>query len=162
MRRRGGSISQSDKEILKILLASREGATITSKAIAGKLGIPATTVQRRRKRLEKDLLQINYSLDLKRFGLHQVEFLIATSSGKTMAVASALLKLPEVTYVGRSIGQHTIDLRAETVLKDNADILRMSEMMKGMPGVKDVMWSEIVSVVGKKSALPLHLIDILW
>ena len=162
MRRRGGSISQSDKEILKILLASREGATITSKAIADKLGIPATTVQRRRKRLEKDLLKMYYSLDLKRFGLHEVDFLIATSSGKTMAVASALLKLPEVTYVGRSIGQHTIDLRVETVLKDNADILRMSEMMKGMGGVKDVMWSEIVSVVGKKSALPLHLIDILW
>jgi len=156
-----GSLSSTDKKILKVMLASRDGARITSKAIANKLGIPATTAQRRRNRLEKELLTIDYGLNLHAFGLHEVEFLVATTSGKTLTIGRTLLKLPEVTYVARSIGQHTIDLRVQTVLKDNADILQMSEMIKGMEGVKDVMWSEIVQVVGKKSALPLHFVDIL-
>lgn len=98
-------------------------------------------------------------MDLSKFGLHRVDFLIATEKGKTMAIAKTLLKVGEVSFVGRSIGQHTIDLRVETVLKDNADILRMSEMLKSMLGVKDVMWSEIIEVVGRKASVPANIID---
>jgi DNA-binding Lrp family transcriptional regulator len=155
------SLSKTDKDILKILLSAPNGKAMSSKSIANKLGIPATTAQRRRNRLENELLTINYSLDLKRFGLHRVDFFIATERGKTVTIAKALLKMDEVTTVGRSIGQHTIDLRVETILKDNEDILRISEKLKAMVGVKDVVWSEIVEVVGRKASLPLHLIDML-
>src|SRR3989442_5993458 len=50
------------------------------------------------------------------------------------------------SYVGKSIGQHTIDLRVETILEDNAEILRMMELLKATPGIKDVIWTEIVEV----------------
>jgi hypothetical protein len=42
-------------------------------------------------------------------------------------VANKMIDLDEVTYVGKSIGEHTIDLRVETILKDNASILDFLE-----------------------------------
>jgi DNA-binding Lrp family transcriptional regulator len=150
-------LSNIDKKILKGLLAPN-GRTST-KTLAKKLGLPATTVQRRRNRLEKEFLTFSYSLNLERFGWHRVDFLIATESGKTGIIAKSLLKRNEVIYVGKSIGQHTIDLRVETILKDNAEILRMMELLKAMPGVKEVIWTEIVEVVGRKMSVPSQILD---
>lgn len=145
-----------DKKILKFLLTP--DGKHSSKSLARKLGIPATTVQRRRKRLEQ-FLEISYSLCLKPFGWHRVDFLIATESGKTGQIGKVLLKRDEVVYVGKSIGQHTIDLRVETVLEDNAEILRMMELLKAMPGIKEVVWTEIVEVVGRKMSIPSQIVD---
>ena len=145
-----------DKKILKILLTP--DGKHSSKSLARKLGIPATTVQRRRKYLEK-MLTVSYTLCLKTFGWHKVDFLIATESGKTGLVGKELLKRDEVIYVGKSIGQHTIDLRVETVLQDNSEILRMMELLKATPGIKDVVWTEIVEVVGRKMSIPAQIID---
>jgi hypothetical protein len=58
-----------------------------------------------------------------------------------------------------SIGQHTIDLRVETILEDNAEILRLMELLKAMRGIKDVVWTEIVEVVGRKMSIPGHIVD---
>ena len=147
-----------DRNILKILLAPDGGAT-TSKAIAKTLGIPATTVQRHRRALEVALLTMTYSLDLKKFGLHRVDFLIDTEKGKTFSIAEQLLKLDEVVCIGRTIGQQTIDLSVQTVLEGNEDILHVMEQIKAMPGVKDAVWTEIVSTVGKKSSVPPQVVE---
>jgi DNA-binding Lrp family transcriptional regulator len=151
------SLSAVDRKLLKILLTP--DGKHSSKSLASKLGLPATTVQRRRKRLEQDFLKISYTLDLSKFGWHKVDFLVATESGKTDTIAKAVLKRDEVVYVGKSIGQHTIDLRIETILRDNAEILRMMELLKAMPGIKDVVWTEIVEVVGSKTSVPIQIID---
>jgi DNA-binding Lrp family transcriptional regulator len=145
-----------DKKILKMLLTP--DGKHSSKSLAKKLDIPATTIQRRRKRLEK-ILTVSYALCLKTFGWHKVDFLIATESGKTGEIGKELLEHPEVVYVGKSIGQHTIDLRVETILEDNAEILRMMELLKGMPGIKDVVWTEIVEVLGRKMSIPSQIVD---
>ena len=150
------ALTAVDKRILKMLLTP--DGKHSSKSLARKLGIPATTVQRRRKRLER-FLEIAYTLCLKTFGWHKVDFLIATESGRTGFIGKELLKLDEVIYVGKSIGQHTIDLRVETILEDNAEIRRMMELLKGMPGIKDVIWTEIVEVVGRKMSIPSQIVD---
>ena len=72
------------------------------------------------------------------------------------------MEIDEVTYVGKSIGEHTIDLRVETIVKDNVILLDLLENIKGMDGVNDVVWSEIVNVVGKKRSIPSSIIDQLW
>src|SRR6185503_17161916 len=149
-------LSAVDKKLLKILLTP--DGKHSSKSLARKLGIPVSTVQRRRKRLEK-ILTISYTLCLKTFGWHKVDFLIATESGKTGLIGKELLKRDEVIYVGKSIGQHTIDLRVETILEDNAEILRMLELMKATKGIKDVVWTEIVEVVGRKMSIPSQIVD---
>jgi DNA-binding Lrp family transcriptional regulator len=150
-------LSPVDRKLLKTLLTP--DGRHSSKALARKLGLPATTIQRRRKRLENEFLTISYNLDLAKFGWHKVDFLIATESGKTGFIAKTLLKRDEVVYVGKSIGQHTIDLRIETILQDNSEILRMMELLKATPGIKDVVWTEIVEVVGRKMSIPSQIID---
>ena len=150
------ALTAVDKKLLKVLLAPN--GKHSSKSLARQLGIPATTVQRRRKRLEK-ILTVSYTLCLKTFGWHKVDFLIATESGRTGFIGNELLKLDEVVYVGKSIGQHTIDLRVETILEDNAEILRMMELLKSTKGIKDVIWTEIVEVVGRKMSIPSQIVD---
>lgn len=150
-------ISQIDRKILKILLAPN--GQKTTKSISTKLGIPVTTVRRRRKRLEGMFLKVQYVLDIEKFGWRRIDFFISIRNGMVNAVANKLMDLDDVTYVGKSIGEHTIDLRVETIVKDNVVLLDLLEEIKGMDGVKDVVWSEIVSVVGKKISIPVSIID---
>jgi hypothetical protein len=47
----------------------------------------------------------------------------------------------------------------ETIVKDNTVLLDFLEVIKGFEGVRDVVWSEIVSVVGQKISIPTSIID---
>lgn len=88
-----------------------------------------------------------------------MDLLIYTGGGDTVQIANKLLEREEVVYVGRSIGEHTIDLRAEVIIRDNSQLLDMLEQIKAMSSVKDVIWSEIVKIVGKKRSVPSTIID---
>ena len=98
-------------------------------------------------------------VNLEKFGWRRVDLLIATKYGKTSSVAKQLLSYDEVTYVGKSIGERTIDLRAEIIIKDNSQLLDVLEKVKAIEGVEDTIWSEIVDVVGKKRSIPSNIID---
>ena len=154
-------LSVSDKEILKVLLSPENGIKRSSLLLASKLGIPQTTIQRRKKRLEKEFLTSTYTLNLEKFGWRRVDLLIYTRNGKTDSVANRLLENEEVVYVGKSIGEHTIDLRVEIIVRDNSELLNILEKVKAMDGVNDVIWSEIVNVVGRKRSIPSRIIDML-
>ena len=152
------NVSDLDRKLLKILLLPN-GELKSSKSLSAKLGLPITTIRRRRKRLESKFLKIHYVLDIEKFGWKRIDFFISIRDGMVNAVAKKLLDIDEVTYVGKSIGEHTIDLRIETIVKDNASILDLLEKIKAMDGVKDVLWSEIVTVVGRKISIPSSIID---
>jgi hypothetical protein len=49
--------------------------------------------------------------------------------------------------------------RVETIVKDNSVFLNLLENIKGMDGVRDVVLSEIVSIVGRKIPIPSSIID---
>ena len=151
-------LSNIDKKILKDLLNPPNGRP-SSHVLAARLGIPRTTIQRRRNYLEKHFLEFAYNLKLKDLGFRRVDLLIYTGGGNTTMIAEKLLDRDEVVYVGRSIGEHTIDLRAEVIIKDNSQLLELLEEVKAMPGVKDVIWSEIVQIVGRKRSVPTFIID---
>src|SRR6266540_4276074 len=151
------TVSDLDRKLLKILL-SPNGDLKSSKSLSAKLGIPITTV-RRRKRLESKFLKMHYILDIEKFGWKRVDFFISIRNGMVNAVANKLLTSDEVTYVAKSIGEHTIDLRVEAIVKDNGSILDLLEKTKAMEGVKDVVWSEIVNIVGRKISIPSSIID---
>lgn len=158
MRKSEGLLSNVDRAILKVLLDTNDGKR-SSILLSKKLGVPPTTILRRRKRMEKDFLDISYSLNLEKFGWRRVDLLISTRNGKTGSVATQLLSKDEVVYVGKSIGEHTIDLRAEIIVRDNAELLDILETVKAMDGVNDTIWSEIVEVVGRKRSIPSSIID---
>ena len=74
-------------------------------------------------------------------------------------MANDLLSLNQVTAVGKSIGKHTIDLRVETIVKDNHEILDLLETLQAMDGIRDAVWSEIVKSMGNKMSVPIGIID---
>ncbi|HET9805330.1 MAG TPA: winged helix-turn-helix transcriptional regulator [Nitrososphaeraceae archaeon] len=150
-------LSDIDKKLLQILLSPNGNSK--SNIISKELGIPITTIRRRRKRLESEFLKLHYVLNIEKFGWRRVDFFISVKNGKINTVANKLLEIDEVTYVGKSIGEHTIDLRVETIVKDNVILLDLLEKIKGMDGVNDVVWSEIVKVVGRKKSIPSAIID---
>ena len=117
------------------------------------------TIKRRRKELENEYLMLNYTFLIEQFGWLRIDFLISTTSGKISLVANQLLEREEVVYVGKSIGEHTIDLKAEIIVKDNIELLDVLEDVKAMDGVRDTIWSEIVHVVGRKRSIPIYIID---
>lgn len=150
-------ISRIDKKILKALLVLNRSGNSTK--LAAKLGIPRTTFQHRRDYLEEHYLETSYSFNLDNLGYRRVDLLIYTSGGQTINIANKLLERDEVTYVGRSIGEPTIDLRAEVVIKDNSELLALLETLKAMPNVMDVVWNEIVKIGGKKRSVPSSIIN---
>jgi DNA-binding Lrp family transcriptional regulator len=150
-------LSDIDKQLLNILLSPN--GNVTSHTMSKELGIPITTIRRRRRRLEAEFIKSHYVLDIEKFGWRRVDFFLSIRNGKINSVAEKLLKIDEVTYVGKSIGEHTIDLRVETIVKDNVMLLDLLELIKGMDGVNDVVWSEIVRVMGRKRSIPSAIID---
>jgi hypothetical protein len=86
-----------------------------------------------------------------KFGWRFVELLIHTMGGRTQAVGKSLFERKEVTFVARTIGQYSIDLRAEVFVRNNGELLSLIEEVKAMDGVKEVIWSEIVEVIGRKN-----------
>jgi hypothetical protein len=75
-------------------------------------------------------LKVHYVSHIEMFGWRRVDFFISILQGKVNQVASNLMDLNDVTYVGKSIGEHTIDLRVETIVKDNSVLLNLLEEIK--------------------------------
>src|SRR3989442_15706399 len=109
--------SRVDKEILKVLLEPK--GKISSRKLAQKLEVPATTIQRRRTHLENKYLDITYSLRTRRLGIRRIDFFLNTAGGSTSEIGHKLLERQEIVSVGRSIGEHTIDLRVEAIVRDS-------------------------------------------
>jgi DNA-binding Lrp family transcriptional regulator len=150
-------LSNIDKKILKVLLEPN-GRTSTVD-LEQELGIPRSTIQRRRRHLERDYVEHPYILNLQNLDFRRVDLFIYTGGGNTNSIAKELMKREEIVYVGSSIGEHTIDLRAEVIIKDNTELLNLLEVVKAMPNVRDVIWSEIVAVLGRKMSVPPSIID---
>ncbi len=150
-------LSSTDKKILSVLL--EPDGKITTYELAKKIGLPRTTVQRSRTFLEDRYLQFSYVLKLRELGFRRVDLFIQTERGKTVEVAKELLKLDPVVSIGRSVGQPTIDLRVEAIVKDNSDLLDLLELVKGMEGIRDVVWSEVVQTIGRKKSIPEGVIE---
>lgn len=133
----------------------------SNKTIATKLGIPLATITKRRKFLEKHFLELFYTMNLGSLGHRRVDFLLGTQKGLTIPIANRLMKMKEVVSVRRSIGVPPIDLRAEIIVKNNVQLLELLGQVRAMEGIGDVIWSEIVKVVGDKGSVPADIIDIL-
>ena len=75
-------------------------------------------------------MKVHYVLHIEKFGWRTVDFFISILQGKVNQVAGNLMNLNDVTYVGKSIGEHAIDLRVETIVKDNSVLLNLLEEIK--------------------------------
>jgi DNA-binding Lrp family transcriptional regulator len=149
-------LSKRDRKLLQLLVDSHGSAS--SNQLSQKLRIPTSSIARTRRRLEEGYISKQYSLDPTKFGWRRIDLLIYVDGGKTTGIGKSLLKQKEVTYVARMIGEHTIDLRVEIILKDYAMLLNLIEKIKAMNGVRDVVWTEVVQTIGRKS--PSYLVTL--
>jgi len=161
-------LSTTDRKILKILLAPNGGKNahiVASPAsdgiMAADLGLSLDEVAKRRLLLEKDFLNFSYHMNIASLGYRRIDFLIATERGLSVPVARELMMIKATVRIGQSIGEPTIDLRAELIIKNNGELLDLLEEVKAMDGVRNVIWSEIVKVAGDKGSVPADIIDIL-
>lgn len=149
--------TEVDKKVLKSLLDSN--GRVSSLALSRRLEIPLTTIQRRRKRLESEFVESSYSLRLDKLGWRKAQLLVSTQNGMTSSVGNELLMHDSVTSVSKSIGEHTIDLHVTSVFKDNRELLTLIEWIKSLKGVKDVVWTEAVELVGTNRSIEHQIVD---
>jgi len=147
-----GNLLKHDLEIIRDLLATR--AEIASRMLSEKLGFAPKAIPPISKEWGKGYLSISYSSTLQKYGWRQIEFLISTTGGRTMAIGKELLKREDVAYVARTVGQFNIDLKVEVFVRSNDDLINLIEDVKAMRGVKELIWSEIIDVVGRTNHIP--------
>jgi hypothetical protein len=146
------SLDEHDAEMLQGLLATR--GEIASQLFSERLGISPKAEGRTRKEAQDEYLAIKYSSTLEKYGVRQVELLISTGGGRTVEIGKELLKRDDVAYVAMTIGQSEIDLKAEVLVQGLKDLVDLIEQVKAMKGVKDMAWSEVVEVLGRKNQIP--------
>jgi DNA-binding Lrp family transcriptional regulator len=143
-------LSNTDKKILKALLTSN--GSISSLTLSKSLDIPLSTVQRRRKRLEANLLETSYSIRIEKFGLRSASLYITTARASAELIGREVLSWDkEVLSVKRCIGENSIDLQAEVLFESNKELLAIIERIKSLEGVSGVSWSEAIKTIGKNA-----------
>ena len=151
-------LSATDKKILKALLSS-SGAT-SSLTLSRELDIPLSTVQRRRKKLESNFLEFYYLPKVDKFGWRVAFVFVSIESGKANAIGGQLLSWRDsVIYVSRTMGGEAIDLVVQVVFHDNEGLVEICDRIKAVPGVKNLFWTEMVSMMGKNTACFENMID---
>ena len=142
-------VSEQDAIILGDLL--RSNGEISSQQLSKNVGISLTTARVKRRELTKKYLKVTYSLNLERYGWRQLQLQISTSGGRTVSVGKELLKLNPVVFVGGTVGEVKIDLRAEVFVRGGQELGKLIDAVKALHGVNDVAWSEVVEVIGTKN-----------
>lgn len=151
------SLSELDKKVLKSILYS--SGKLSCLGLSRKLEIPYTTIQRRQKRLESELLVKSCTLRIDRLGWRTADILVSTHKGMGSHVGKELLELSSITRVHRTIGEHTIDIHAETLFRNNKELLSIIEWVKSIDGVREVVWTESVEMVGENNSMQFEIID---
>ena len=126
---------------------------ISSLALSKKLDIPLSTLQRRRTRIEKDILKKNYTFDYKAFGGRIGDLIVNVDKGKSKEVAQSLLKKYKNNIVScdtRINSMHNV--AARIIYKDTEELFEIIESIKTMDYVDGVQWSEMVEAIGDNNS----------
>lgn len=140
-------LSEVDKKILQNLLSS--SGHISSLELSRDLGIPLSTIQRRRKKLEGDLIERNYSIKPERFGWRRITLLVSVN-GNIPLVGKKILETSEtIVSVTKILGGDGVNLMIDLIFKTNKDLLLLIDRIKSLDNVEVVAWRESVEPIGK-------------
>jgi DNA-binding Lrp family transcriptional regulator len=149
-------LSQIDKKILKALLESK--GSPSSIGFSRELDIPLSTVQRRRKRLEEECVRESYSLRYERFSRRNVTFIISLGAGDKSTIANEILGIEKVTQLSRTFGDGA-DLKAESIVETNKELMEISEKIKTIPRILKICWFESLEILGKKTDIDISIVE---
>lgn len=135
---------------VKIVRELVNNSDASSTEIAQKFGIPLSTIQRRRAKLEQSVVTKSYMLDIRKLGWRTADLLISVEKGKAEETAHKLLESNKVNVIMASlrIGNPQVDIMADVFYKDSVELHDLTEKVKAMPYVTFVEWAEVVKVVG--------------
>jgi DNA-binding Lrp family transcriptional regulator len=138
-----------DDTNIKIVSELVRQPEISSLALAKKLNIPLSTLQRRRAKVEKDILKKTYTFNYKAFGGRVGDLIISVNKGKSDQVSQGILRKYKnnVTYCHTRIDL-THSVLAHLIYKDTEELYDLIESIKTMEYVNSLSWSETVKVIG--------------
>jgi Lrp/AsnC family transcriptional regulator for asnA, asnC and gidA len=123
-----------DKKIVAFL---QDDGTLTNAEIALRLGTSEATIRRRRSRLQDDdIIRIVAVADPFKLGFEVIAIIgVQTQSGHLGHVEQALKEMPEVRFLGVTLG--TYDLILEAWFRSNDELLRfITVTLAGFEGVQ--------------------------
>lgn len=151
------TLSPVDKKILYHFF-SRHG-NVTSLSLSKELGVPLSTVQRRKKRLEDALIDISYSPRLEKLGWRTASLSIL-AGGNVSELGRAILEVSDrVLSATRIIGRDDADIMAQVVFRTNSELMSLIDQVKEKEGVRAVSWSEVMELIGTNAASYLQVIE---
>jgi DNA-binding Lrp family transcriptional regulator len=137
---------------LRIIEELVKNPSTTSSSLSTKLEIPLSSLQRRRAKIEKYILNKSYQINLRSISGKVGEVVVNVEKGKSRDVAKQILKKfrNNVMNVSTRINaEHNV--AAHIMYNDTAELHSLLENIKSMPFVSHLQWSEIVEVIGDNS-----------
>lgn len=143
-------LSQSDKEIVLQLLST--SGHVSSLALSRKLGIPRSTIHRKKTRLENSIIDANFTLKLEKLGWRSITMFIGVSNGNANLMGRKILETEEmVSWVKRTGGDNGIDLMLDVVFKSRDEFVSLLDRMKSLEGVARISWVESTGLIGRNN-----------
>lgn len=122
---------------LHILDALQEDARTPFVRLAQNLGISDTTVRARIERLVRRFgVRFIVDIDPKELGMLYFYLGVRVQGPAMTRAVNQMGELPAIIFLGRTIGGY--DLVAEMVCRDNADMVRILDAIRSIPGVTQV------------------------
>jgi DNA-binding Lrp family transcriptional regulator len=157
-----GIIAKSNFQIsfdlinLQIVQHLLENPLIKASEIAGKLDVPLSTVQRRKRNIEhSSLFTKKYEIDPKQFGFRKADITISIKAGgQSKQIADEIAeKYPKnILEISSRMGDSEADLVVSVTYQDSVEIYNILEDIKNMEYSENVKWSELIQVILKKDS----------
>jgi len=144
-------IDNIDKKIIELLLSNHDNS-----AIAKKLKIPLSTIQRRtRKLFEKELVSTKVELNYQKLGYKRGLLHVYLQKGLMEQIGKSIVKKRGMLSVSVHVGNS--DLVALFVYRDTKDLIETMGEIKEIEGVDRVLWSEEVYFITSPSEKNLFI-----
>ena len=147
-----GLLGLVDNTNLKIIEELVKNPNASSASLATKFGMPLSSLQRRRAKLEKSVLIKSYHINLKTSGGKMGDAVINVDKGRSREVATNILKKfkNNVMSVSTRINsEHNV--AAQIIYNNTAELHNLLEGIKSIPYVTSLQWSELVEIIGDNS-----------
>lgn len=150
-RRAANNILGIDSLDIKIIEELLAGPDVSSQSMAKKFGIPLSTIQRRKTKLEGSVLKKKYELTARDLGWRNAEILMLVEKGRADHVANELIqKFDNVTSTSMRINSGG-NLGACISYRNSDELHDLMESIRRMPDITNIQWTEIVRELGDKN-----------
>ena len=143
---------------IKIIRELLHNPDTSSTDIAKKLGVPMSTVHRRKTKLESSVLTKKYELNIKDLGWRNAEILMLVENGRADFLAQQLMeKFDKVIGTSTRINTKS-NIAAYVGFRSSTELHELMEKLRAIPHITNLEWSEIVREAGNKGNRMAHLI----